>query len=243
MRCYSLVVLGLIAILPQSGRAQAPSDRHAAWERQIAAENSPDNYCKRQNVAREVIEAVDKLRRHTNTRILDIEHLTTRAYNPDDGTMTCHGVFVTSDHRNIVATFERRKNVAGQLYDRWDPDPSQDLSQFEEPRHVAAPMHPPYPSSSAAAQVAQGEADRRAWETWFRSLSGGMKAGAAWWAGRRSLRNPGSCDHPPAGAASGWAQGCRAAQVHLAPFDARRLGSCLQGWLEQHLGRPRREHW
>ncbi len=44
-----------------------------------------------------------------------------------------------------------------------------------------------------SAEYQQGLADRGAWEQWFSGLQGDYKTGAFYWAGQRSLPNPGSC--------------------------------------------------
>jgi type IV secretory pathway TraG/TraD family ATPase VirD4 len=89
--------------------------------------------------------------------------------------------------------------------------------------------------SSSSPSFAAGAADRNAWETWFRSLNGDIRAGAESWASRRSLRHPGSCE--PSYAAADvdrqlWIEGCRAAQERLAVPDARRKANpeYKHGW-------------
>ena len=73
----------------------------------------------------------------------------------------------------------------------------------------------------------QGLADRHDWEIWFASTSGDYHDGASWWAGQRSLPNPGNCDFFVTHAIGFGGQpdahtGCLAAQWKLMPFDAKR---------------------
>lgn len=79
-------------------------------------------------------------------------------------------------------------------------------------------------SQSGASQ--QGQMDRQAWETWFSALTGDYRAGAEYWAGQRSLPNPGSCSEfsaaAPHGGEADWADGCLTAQQKLAASDVRR---------------------
>jgi hypothetical protein len=87
------------------------------------------------------------------------------------------------------------------------------------------------PSSTASASPSssepqtstfhQGQADRQSWEDWFGSLTDEKRAGADFWAARRSLPHPGSCGAAPSTGAD-WTTGCVAAQQRLAASDARR---------------------
>ena len=74
------------------------------------------------------------------------------------------------------------------------------------------------PARAGVDAFRDGQADRASYEAWFGALSGDMRSGAEYWAGQRSLKNPGSCY-----SASGQpiAGGCKAGQQQLAP-DARR---------------------
>jgi hypothetical protein len=78
----------------------------------------------------------------------------------------------------------------------------------------------------------QGLADRRQWETWFKSLLGEYKAGAEYWSGHRSLPKPGSCFGPAGQSLGDWSKGCVAAQQRLAPTDIRRRSEpdYRRGW-------------
>lgn len=74
------------------------------------------------------------------------------------------------------------------------------------------------PETSAAFQ--QGLADRRMWEQWFASLTGGYRDGAYYWSGQRSLPRPDACFG--AGRGQDFVNGCTAAKVRLDPTDLRR---------------------
>jgi hypothetical protein len=68
----------------------------------------------------------------------------------------------------------------------------------------------------------QGLAERQQWENWFGSLTGDYKRGAEYWAGHRSLPNPGSCYGSNGQNLGDYTAGCLAAQAYLRPIDARR---------------------
>jgi hypothetical protein len=63
----------------------------------------------------------------------------------------------------------------------------------------------------------QGLHDRTSWENWFQSLSGDNKVGAEYWAGQRSLPNPGNCLGTP-----DFQRGCNEAKARLTPCDTLR---------------------
>jgi peptidoglycan hydrolase-like protein with peptidoglycan-binding domain/uncharacterized protein YecT (DUF1311 family) len=84
---------------------------------------------------------------------------------------------------------------------------------------VAAPS----PSESQpSAAFRQGQVDRQGWEAWSGTLTGDYRAGAEYWAGHRSLPNPGSCSASPPSTGADWTAGCFAAQQKLAGADVRR---------------------
>jgi hypothetical protein len=62
-----------------------------------------------------------------------------------------------------------------------------------------------------------GLRDRAAWENWFTGLNGDFKAGAEYWAGQRSLPNPGGCF-----GTFEFTQGCNEAKARLTPTDVMR---------------------
>jgi hypothetical protein len=64
----------------------------------------------------------------------------------------------------------------------------------------------------------KGLADRTAWEKWFNGLSGDEKIGAFYWAGQRSLPNPGSCNQM----SDAFQMGCREAVAMLSASDSLR---------------------
>ena len=79
----------------------------------------------------------------------------------------------------------------------------------------AAPAKP----VATATSYDQGMTDRRAWETWFASLSGDTRAGANYWASIRNLPNHGTCAgfRRPSDA---FFAGCNSAKQF---FDSRRV--------------------
>ena len=77
----------------------------------------------------------------------------------------------------------------------------------------------------------QGLSDRTEWEQWIVAQSGDFRRGAEWWAGRRSLPNPGSCNGSPA-ASQDSVFGCEAAKARLTPLDGQRKSNSeyRRGW-------------
>ncbi len=77
----------------------------------------------------------------------------------------------------------------------------------------------------------QGRAERASLEAWFGGMQGDMRAGADSWAGRRSLRVPGTCEAPP-GKTPEWAVGCNAARQKFLALDVRRKADpeYRRGW-------------
>ena len=69
------------------------------------------------------------------------------------------------------------------------------------------------PETAAANPTAfdEGLVDRRIWEDWFNSLTGEEHEGAAFWAGQRSLLNPGTC---PALPSLNYWRGCKEAKQY-----------------------------
>lgn len=63
----------------------------------------------------------------------------------------------------------------------------------------------------------RGVQDRMAWESWFNSLTGDMRAGAEYWAGQRSKPVPGYCLGTP-----DFASGCNQAKARLTNPDTLR---------------------
>jgi len=95
---------------------------------------------------------------------------------------------------------------------------------------------PPTPATSPPAPVTSsfdlGRVDRAELEQWFASLSGDFRRGADWWAGRRSLPNPGTCSGPASAMNPQFIAGCEAAKVWLTPKDIRRRADAdyRRGW-------------
>lgn len=81
------------------------------------------------------------------------------------------------------------------------------------------------PAASQLPAFQQGLAARKAWEEWLTSLPYSARIGADYWAGQRSLANPGSCQtalgevRTPA-----FTSACEEARERLTPTDTRRRG-------------------
>jgi gag-polyprotein putative aspartyl protease len=82
------------------------------------------------------------------------------------------------------------------------------------------PIPPETSQPSAAFQ--DGLRDRALWERWFTNVAGNFKDGAEYWAGQRSLSNPGSCYGQSGEYLGDWTGGCLAAKRFLNPTDIRR---------------------
>lgn len=84
----------------------------------------------------------------------------------------------------------------------------------------AALMAPPkveVPTQPTTPMYDRGLADRTAYEKWIAGTSGNVRAGAEYWAGQRSLAQPGACDGSPE-----FVAGCTQAKERLTPTDVLR---------------------
>ena len=104
-----------------------------------------------------------------------------------------------------------------------DPHPSTDTAQPAQSSETAA---------ATPTAFDQGLADRRIWENWFNSLTGEEHEGAAFWAGQRSLPNPGTCLAGQSLRSFNYWHGCEKAKSFLDPTDQRRLSDpeYRRGW-------------
>ena len=113
--------------------------------------------------------------------------------------------------------------------------------QSAEPRALQAPSSAaqaitpastarPAPTIADPVAYAQGQEDRRAWETWFSGLRGAARDGAEWWASVRSARRPPSCNQAPGVDHAAAASGCIAARGRLANIDRRRHTEADYWW-------------
>ena len=77
----------------------------------------------------------------------------------------------------------------------------------------------------------RGLMDRTELEQWVAAQSADFRQGAEWWAGRRSLPNPGSCNGPAA-TSQDFVFGCEAAKTRLTPIDIMRKSDpeYRRGW-------------
>lgn len=91
---------------------------------QRQAEQSPDNVCLQPEVARTMLSGLNDMQHDAGRRftVIDVEHLTTRSFDPLRSAMTCHGVFVQSNGGRTVGTFSTRLNVAGAPIIGFSPD-------------------------------------------------------------------------------------------------------------------------
>jgi DNA-binding helix-hairpin-helix protein with protein kinase domain len=97
--------------------------------------------------------------------------------------------------------------VAAPIEDQWrpadgyawvvNPHRPSDMRVFAitaPPYQIISPPSPPgFTSPPATTPFDKGVADRAEFEQWFASLAGDFRRGADWWAGRRSVSNPGAC--------------------------------------------------
>jgi hypothetical protein len=198
------------------------------------AEESPDNFCKTPDVARNLIKEYNSMHwpAYTTREVVDIEHLVTVTNDRDKAILSCHGVWVHTNGQNIEGTLTMHPNVAGDIIvswnqEHWEPP----LSAAQQASIRAAASVPTGLGSDLPDQPAaysQGFADRKAWEDSFASTSGDFRTGALFWAGKRSLPPPTPCTTLDGDAAAG----CNAAQARLTTSDARRKReiSYKQGW-------------
>jgi len=98
-----------------------------------------------------------------------------------------------------------------------------------------SPIPPVVSETPQAAAFQDGLRDRLSWERWFVRTAGSFKDGADYWAGQRSLPNPGSC-YPSGHHLGDWTTGCLAAKRLLDPTDVRRKSEpeYRAGWNSYH---------
>ena len=104
------------------------------------------------------------------------------------------------------------------------------------PPHVDERQTSPRPEDQFSIPVPEnpfqrGFADKTEWQQWVAALTGDFRRGAEWWAGRRSLPNPGSCNGPGA-TSQDFAFGCESAKARLTPIDKKRKSDpeYRRGW-------------
>ncbi len=121
-------------------RELARADEHRAEEsrrlRTIAllrAEASPDNHCRDPHLAKAVMAGWNGLdtMKQAGIQTIDIEHVTTIAFQAESMTFSCHGVFVTNKGWKIAGTVSVRKNIANEAMFVWERDSNQDLSMYD----------------------------------------------------------------------------------------------------------------
>jgi hypothetical protein len=93
------------------------------------------------------------------------------------------------------------------------------------PRTAGTPVaSAPSDTSAIAASrgFVQGNADRRAWDTWLAAQRGAYRDGAASWESRHEAAQAASCSARTDGSGGEFLRGCEAARKRLAAADARR---------------------
>jgi hypothetical protein len=113
------------------------------------------------------------------------------------------------------------------------------LDQIIRDQIISPPAPATPPPAPAASSFDQGLADRAELEQWFGSLSGDFRRGSDWWAGHRSLPNPGTCSGPASAMNPQFIAGCEAAKAWLIPKDIRRRADAdyRRGW-NTYTGTP-----
>ena len=83
----------------------------------LAAEQSPNNYCKEQSIASDVINHYNSLVAAGNSAFsaVDIEHLITEQFDKQARTSSCHGTFVLTNGSRRTGSIVARLNVAGTI--------------------------------------------------------------------------------------------------------------------------------
>lgn len=107
-------------------RATAAQEATRRQNEQIAAEQSPDNNCRKPSFAKGLMDSFSGFDFYKNmgVKAMDIEHLTTVAWNTETMAVTCHGTFILSSGNNISGTIEMRPNIAGEMIVQWHADRS-----------------------------------------------------------------------------------------------------------------------
>jgi hypothetical protein len=92
---------------------------------QLAAENSPDNRCKDHEIAGELLQTFNGFQsvRDISLQAVDIEHLTTVAFDKGQHVYVCHGAFVLMNGVHEIGTLSTKLNVAGNVIASFHADP------------------------------------------------------------------------------------------------------------------------
>jgi hypothetical protein len=91
------------------------------------------------------------------------------------------------------------------------------LDEMVRERNAELMASTPVPKATTTPMYDRGLADRTAYEQWIAGTSGNVRAGAEYWAGQRSLAQPGTCDGSPE-----FVAGCTQAKERLTPTDVLR---------------------
>jgi hypothetical protein len=110
------------AAIQEQQRREAAERAHqrALVAAQDAAELSPDNICRKTEVAGVLLDEYNRMSwpPYQNRRVIDIEHLVTISRG-EDGEMRCHGIWVHTSGLRIEGTMSFRQNVAGRMIVGW----------------------------------------------------------------------------------------------------------------------------
>ena len=122
----------------QEAQQAADARRRDLYLRLVRDENAADNVCHDPKMAKTVMAGWNGLdtMKDASVRVVDIEHMTTVSLRPDDGSVSCHGVFVTSRGGRLAGTATVRRNIAGDPMFVWARDADQDLSRYAAPAGV-----------------------------------------------------------------------------------------------------------
>jgi hypothetical protein len=221
----------LTAISEAEARAEMVATMRikAIAEAKIAAENSPDNLCRKQSVAKMLMQQYDSLFEdaYVKRKVIDMHHIVTLKSDADTGMLVCHAIWIHARGEPVEGTMTIRPNAAGEMITNWQAErwePAVVVPNLPPPAAVAV-QAPSVPSPAQAPVAApgtspfkEGLAERGAWETWTANLTGDAKAGALFWAAQRSLPHPSPCST----LAGEMQSGCLQALARLSSTDVKR---------------------
>lgn len=159
--------------------------------------------------------------RRTDGAIIDAEVAEQRPALAAAGRRAMEGVYLA---RDVPMTDNSPPSTPAFVPAPAVPSPQNPFSSPVTTPPAAVTRQPVLPATPTITDAyAQGQDDRRAWETWIGSTTGAAHSGAEWWSGVRSAQRPPSCsmvsgsiDYAAALA------GCNEARTRLAGSDRRR---------------------
>src|SRR5262249_45180181 len=102
--------------------AEARDEAARRTAAQLAAENSPDNYCRSRDFAREILNIFNNMGKSHGVAALDIEHIITTSFDANEHSVSCHGDFMLTGGQRLTGTLSIQPNVAGDILTRWHAD-------------------------------------------------------------------------------------------------------------------------